>query len=232
MSIRLMTLAWDLADISHTQKLVLLALCDSANDHGMCYPSVATLQKKCNLSDRGVQKCLADLQKMGVLAKKMRKGHSTVYVVSPSKESYTPERGSPPPPNHVHPTPERGSPITVIEPSIEPSINQNTDCLVISKAAELCSSWMSLGIVHCNPSHPKLLALIGEGAAQIDFDFAGMTARDLGKGFGYALGIVATRLADRKTATAKLITGHEVPHETRTRFAENYPWLSTSSAEC
>lgn len=138
MSIELMTKVWSLQDISSTQKLVLLALSDSANDDGICYPSVAALMKKCSLSDRGVQKCLAELQGMGFITKKMRSGHSTVYVVTPEPRSPlppnevhpepssppnvvhpTPERRSPPPPNHVHPTPERRSPRNVIETKVK-----------------------------------------------------------------------------------------------------------------
>lgn len=115
-----------------TQKLVLLALCDCANDQGECYPSVSALQAKCSLSDRGVQKAVAELESMGYLRRETRNGRSTVYWLTPERGSPrttftpndvhpTPERRSPPPPNVVHPTPERGSPITIKEPSVEPS---------------------------------------------------------------------------------------------------------------
>ena len=118
-----MTKVWSLKDISSTQKLVLLALSDSANDDGICYPSVAALVKKCSLSDRGVQKCLAELQGMGFVTKKMRSGHSTVYVVTPEPRSPLPTNHVHPepcsPPNVVHPTPERGSPRNVIETKVK-----------------------------------------------------------------------------------------------------------------
>jgi hypothetical protein len=120
MSIRLMCAAFD-AEVPATQKLVLLALCDNANDQGQCFPSVALLERKCSLSDRAVQNAIAWLEEQGYLSRTFRTGRATLYVI-------TPERGSPPndvhprttftpPPNVVHPTPEPRSPITIKEPS-------------------------------------------------------------------------------------------------------------------
>lgn len=120
MSIKLMCAAFD-ADIPATQKLVLLALCDNANDQGQCFPSISLLERKCSLSDRAVQSSVSWLEKHGYLSRQMRTGRATLYVI-------TPEAGSPPndvhprtiftpPPNDVHPTPERGSPLTIREPS-------------------------------------------------------------------------------------------------------------------
>ena len=134
-----MSEAWKIETISHTQKLVLLALCDHAKDDGVCFPSIQHMVKKCCLSDRSVQKSMSDLEFMGIIFKRSRPGKSTMYTISistytpeprsprttftPNHVHPTPERGSPPPPNVVHPTPERGSPIIIIEPSIETSIN-------------------------------------------------------------------------------------------------------------
>ena len=136
-----MSVAWKLPDLNMTQKFVLIALCDSANDEGVCFPSVAALMRKCNLSERGVRKVTAELEQMGFLSKKIRNGHSTVYVVSPESGvvtpasgapcttctpapgAPTPARGAPPPLHDVHPTPAPGAPITQIEPKKEPSRN-------------------------------------------------------------------------------------------------------------
>jgi hypothetical protein len=120
MSIKLMCMAFD-AEIPATQKLVLLALCDNANEQGQCFPSISLLERKCSLSDRAVQSSLSWLEQNGYLSRNFRIGRATIYVV-------TPERGSPPndvhprssftpPPNDVHPTPERGSPLTIKESS-------------------------------------------------------------------------------------------------------------------
>ncbi len=129
-----MTLAFK-TKLPATQKLVLLALCDAANDQGECYPSVPALQDKCSLSDRAIQKSINELEAGGYLSRSERLGRSTLYQmtpergspqndVHPERRSPTPERGSPPPPNVVHPTPERGSGRTIKEPSVEPSLKQ------------------------------------------------------------------------------------------------------------
>jgi len=129
MSIKLMCAAFD-ADIPATQKLVLLALCDNANDQGHCFPSILTLERKCSLSDRAVQTAIGWLEKHGYLTRQFRTGRATLYVI-------TPEAGSPPndvhprtiftpPPNDVHPTPERGSPLTITEPSENRQKNRGT----------------------------------------------------------------------------------------------------------
>lgn len=60
MSIRLMTMAWELA-IPSTPKLVLLALCDWANDEGLCFPSVSRVAARACLSLRQSKRVLHQL---------------------------------------------------------------------------------------------------------------------------------------------------------------------------
>lgn len=60
MSIRLMTLAWELK-IPATPKIVLLALCDWANDEGICFPSVARISSRASLSPRQCKRVLHSL---------------------------------------------------------------------------------------------------------------------------------------------------------------------------
>lgn len=128
-----MSAVWTL-DLHHTEKLVLLALADNANDEGLAYPSVATLTKKCGLSERSVQSVTSKLVDLGLLLRQERTGRSTLYKVTPAGNAPpqtvhpagyapTPANGAPPPPQTVHPTPANGAPITVREPSFEPSPN-------------------------------------------------------------------------------------------------------------
>lgn len=54
MSVDYMTLAWR-TELQAGPRLVLLAVCDNANDEGNCFPSVQNLADKCGLSVRAVR---------------------------------------------------------------------------------------------------------------------------------------------------------------------------------
>ncbi len=137
MSIRLMTEAWK-SNLPTGKKMVLLALCDSANDQGECYPSISTIAEKCTMSERSVFNHISELEKIGALVRNNRNGRSTVYQLDPCKFCTpansaplqplhpTPANSAPPPLQILHPTPANSAPITINEPSIEPSGNQNT----------------------------------------------------------------------------------------------------------
>jgi len=118
-----MAAAWEL-DIPQSEKMVLLCLCDHANDTGECWPSVARLATKCSVTDRTVQKAIQALKTRGILSWDDAPGRSHRFVIDP-RIMFTPENASPPkiktePPKQVHPTPENASPKpsrTVSEPS-------------------------------------------------------------------------------------------------------------------
>jgi len=104
-----MARVWDTPIKSHAAKLVLLALADNANREGFCWPSIATIAKKCSLSERCVSLKIAELESLGLVKTYRKSGTSNRYVVRPTPErDSTPERRSPP--NDVPPTPERRSP--------------------------------------------------------------------------------------------------------------------------
>lgn len=71
MSIRMMSAAWDLP-IPTGAKMVLLALCDHANDEGVCYPSQEGLAAKCSMSKRAVVTHLRWLEEHGLLRRERR----------------------------------------------------------------------------------------------------------------------------------------------------------------
>ena len=127
--------------------MVLLALCDNANDQGECFPSISMLANKCSMSERSVFSHVASLEADGAIKRENRPGRSTVYhldpckffistpaniapqplqnlQVTPAEFSPTPATVSPPPLQPFHPTPANIAPITINEPSIEPSRNQ------------------------------------------------------------------------------------------------------------
>jgi DNA-binding transcriptional ArsR family regulator len=119
MSIGLMSLAWK-ADMPTGMKMVLLALCDNANDQGDCYPSISNIAERCSMGERTVQSHIATMEDEGVVSRRFRSGRSTLYRIDPRKFR-TPADSAPP--QISHPTPADFAPRTIKEPSIEPSLN-------------------------------------------------------------------------------------------------------------
>lgn len=107
-----MTLVWSV-HLPDSEKIVLLALADSANDEGLCWPSMATLAAKCSKSDRTVQAAIKSLVASGHMSRSEVPGKGCRYIIHP-----TPEAASPPktlrgeeasPPKGTTPTPEAAS---------------------------------------------------------------------------------------------------------------------------
>lgn len=82
MSIKLMSLVWDHGPNDATQRFVLLALADRANDQGgSCYPSILELSKKCAMSQRTVIRAIDALVDGGFLVRKRHKSRSNSYTI-------------------------------------------------------------------------------------------------------------------------------------------------------
>lgn len=94
MSVKIMTIAWEL-NLPDSEKLVLLALADNANDEGHCWPSMATLTRKCSKSERTVQGCIKSLVKNGHLTRKEVPGKGCYYTVHPRSDD-APAKSAPP----------------------------------------------------------------------------------------------------------------------------------------
>lgn len=123
-----MTLAWKTA-FQSGRKMVLLALCDNASDEGVCFPSIATLVRKCSMAERTVQGHIADLEALGIVRREFRTGRSTYYhidaskICTPQNLHPTPADAAPPPRNICTPPPAVLAPITIKEPPVEPPSN-------------------------------------------------------------------------------------------------------------
>ncbi|CAG8998073.1 MAG: hypothetical protein CENE_00004 [Candidatus Celerinatantimonas neptuna] len=72
MSIKLMTQVWDASTFKGNTKLVMLCLADFANDEGLCWPSIATIAKKCSVSSSTVKAQIRDLIRAGFLKVQQR----------------------------------------------------------------------------------------------------------------------------------------------------------------
>lgn len=89
MSIAVMTAVWSL-DLPDSQKIVLLALADCANDEGLCWPSMATLTKKCSKGERTIQGVIKQLVEAGHLSRFEVVGKGCKYQVHPRRQSTSP----------------------------------------------------------------------------------------------------------------------------------------------
>lgn len=132
-----MTAVWEI-DLPHSEKLLLLALADNANDEGHCWPSIETLARKCSIGRRTVIRGLAVLENARHITRSSEVGKSNSYNVHPCQPD-TSAKLAPVPQRHGgsasvarvpvpsrHPTSANLTPRTVIEPSVEPSENLRT----------------------------------------------------------------------------------------------------------
>jgi Helix-turn-helix domain len=127
MSVRVMANAWELA-LSPTEKLVILALADCADDKGICWPSIATIARKSNLGERSVQRSIQALAAAGHLSRNEVIGKGCKYTIhprhgdTPATKSPVPHSRKPPP--QRHPTPATVAPKPSKnhqEPPLEPN---------------------------------------------------------------------------------------------------------------
>lgn len=94
------------------RKLVLLKLCDNANDAGMCYPSIAHIANVCEMSTRAVQNHIRALEKAGIVKRVERKcgttNTSNMYLITLPK----PKEDTPPAPDAPPYAPDSPPPCT------------------------------------------------------------------------------------------------------------------------
>lgn len=108
MSVRVMTAVWDIT-LADSEKIVLLALADCANDEGWCWPGMKSLARKCSKTDRTVQASIKALCAAGHLTRIEVPGKGCRYQVHP-RSGFTPEAASPPKPVRAPPKPVRDTP--------------------------------------------------------------------------------------------------------------------------
>lgn len=80
-----MTRVWDLQLID-SDKIVLLALADCANDEGHCWPGMKSLSKKTSKSERTIQGCVQRLVEQGHLTRREVVGKGCNYTVHPRSD--------------------------------------------------------------------------------------------------------------------------------------------------
>ena len=102
-----MTTVWAM-DIPATDKMVLLALADAANDDGVTWIAVQSkragrldLLQKCSLSERAIQGAIRRLCDAGHLSRDERVGRGVIYRVTPAAGA---------PPQQMRPAADAGTP--------------------------------------------------------------------------------------------------------------------------
>lgn len=105
MSVRVMSDVWAIS-LPDSDKIVLLALADCANDEGGCWPSMATLARKCSKSDRTIQASIKSLVAAGHLTREEKPGKGCYYTVHP-RSGCAPAKAAPP--KRLPVTPEAAS---------------------------------------------------------------------------------------------------------------------------
>ena len=110
-----MNWAWQ-QRLSPNLKLILMALSDAADDDGVCWPSVTTIAKKCNVSTRTVRRGLQSLVENGLLVSEPRyrndgsnsSNRYRLQLGGGDKLSPTPDSGDRPPGHPCQGAPDTG----------------------------------------------------------------------------------------------------------------------------
>jgi len=85
MSVKLITWAWSQANLKPTQKFILIAIADHANDEDFtCWPSITHLCEKTNLARSTLINGINDLVEIDLINRVGTKKQSTIYFVNQS----------------------------------------------------------------------------------------------------------------------------------------------------
>lgn len=128
MSIKYLAYAFDARVNNPLRKLVLLKLCDNANDSGECWPSFQHIADQCEISRRSAINHIQALIDCGFLVSEARfkSGEQTTNMYKINKDALLggsagaappSESPAPPPVQELHPPSAGAAPRTVIEPS-------------------------------------------------------------------------------------------------------------------
>lgn len=114
------------------KKFVLVKLADNANDDGVCWPSYDHIAEMCEMSRRTVIRHIAELEKMGLISVRTRKGSegnkSNVYQLNLDSVNLSPpsDKQGKKVVTEDHPPSDPMTPESINEPVIEPINKNNT----------------------------------------------------------------------------------------------------------
>ena len=143
-----MTNVWERSDINPTQKLILLALADWANDEGLCWPSIDRLCKKSGLKRRSVQMAIHAMEEQGILQREEVVGKGCKYwILSPVQEMH-PRTKCTPPVQQMHPTRALDAPNTSITHQLNVNEDMSSDDDAPVTEQEIIDYWNTIAEKH------------------------------------------------------------------------------------
>lgn len=80
MSIKYMSLVWDIQDLTPTEKVIMLAMADCADHHGKCWPTIYTIARKSSVAESTVYLAISKFEELGYLIKEKHKNRNTYYL--------------------------------------------------------------------------------------------------------------------------------------------------------
>lgn len=144
MSIRLMTNVWEHQGINATQKLVLLALADWANEEGLCWPSINRLASKTGIAGRSVQRLIRQLEELNLVRREEVSGKGNRYWICEPLTQCHPRHSVTPPLTECHPTPDTVSPNTSYTHQLTTTSNKSSDDDQPVTEEEIIECWNDL----------------------------------------------------------------------------------------
>ena len=131
MSIEALNWAWNIPDVSPTQKLVLVALANYCDERGRCWPSIRTVAAKTCLARRTIIRAIETLGKAGLVSVDRRNRDdgsqsSNIYQLSVKRGCQSDTGGCQSDTGEGQAVTPRGVTDAPLEPSIEPPTNINT----------------------------------------------------------------------------------------------------------
>lgn len=134
-----MTAVWKM-DLPASDKMVLLALADAANDDGVTWIAVSSrkqgekldLKKKCSLSERAIQGAIKRLCEAGHLARVERPGKGVIYTVTPAASA--PRSSCTPADDDMNPRSSCGETVNNHQPSSEAKASSEARAIRSAKA--------------------------------------------------------------------------------------------------
>lgn len=114
MSLKAMRWAWEVQQVTRTQKIILLSMADRANDEtGECWPSIRRLCLDTNCSERTVQRSIKAMEKIGIIHCDRVSGRVTRYTLVKAPPPQCHPRHDDTPETDVTPVSMTPTPVTV-----------------------------------------------------------------------------------------------------------------------